>query len=81
MPDNQASEKYELLEAMGAEVRKVPPVPFANQTHFFHQARKLAEANGWCWANQFENPPTATSTTRRRARSSGSSATARWTCW
>lgn len=55
MPDNQAKEKYELLEAMGAEVRKVPPVPFANENHFFHQARKLAEANGWWWANQFEN--------------------------
>ncbi|MFO0599641.1 MAG: cysteine synthase A [Myxococcaceae bacterium] len=56
MPDNQAREKYEFLEAMGAEVRKVPPVPFANENHFFHQARRLAEANpGWWWANQFEN--------------------------
>ena len=56
MPDNQAREKYELLEAMGADVRKVPVVPFANENHFFHAARKLAEANGWFWANQFENP-------------------------
>lgn len=57
MPDNQAREKYELLEAMGAEVRKVPVVPFANENHFFHQARRLAESNaGWFWANQFENP-------------------------
>jgi cysteine synthase A len=57
MPDNQAREKYELLEAMGAEVRKVPVVPFANENHFFHQARRLAETNaGWFWANQFENP-------------------------
>ena len=56
MPDNQAKEKYEFLEAMGADVRKVPPVPFSNENHFFHQARKLAEANGWFWANQFENP-------------------------
>ncbi len=56
MPDNQAKEKYEYLEAMGADVRKVPVVPFANENHFFHQARKLAEANGWFWANQFENP-------------------------
>ncbi|MBS1985652.1 MAG: cysteine synthase A [Bdellovibrionales bacterium] len=56
MPDNQAREKYEFLEAMGADVRKVPVVPFANENHFFHQARKLAEANGWFWANQFENP-------------------------
>jgi cysteine synthase A len=59
MPDNQAREKYELLEAMGADVRKVPVVPFANENHFFHAARKLAEANGWFWANQFENPANA----------------------
>ncbi|HEY1089362.1 MAG TPA: cysteine synthase A [Archangium sp.] len=56
MPDNQAREKYELLEAMGADVRKVPVVPFANENHFFHAARKLAEEHGWFWANQFENP-------------------------
>jgi cysteine synthase len=55
MPDNQAREKYEFLEAMGAEVRKVPVVPFANENHFFHQARKLSEEHGWFWANQFEN--------------------------
>ncbi len=55
MPDNQAREKYELLEAMGVEVRKVPVVPFANENHFFHQARILAEKEGWFWANQFEN--------------------------
>jgi cysteine synthase A len=55
MPDNQAREKYEILEAMGAEVRKLPVVPFANPAHFFHAARTLAEANGWWWANQFEN--------------------------
>ncbi len=56
MPDNQAREKYELLEAMGVEVRRVPVVPFANPAHFFHQAGALAAANGWWWANQFENP-------------------------
>jgi cysteine synthase len=55
MPDNQAREKYELLEAMGVEVRKVPAVPFANPNHFFHRARALAEEHGWFWANQFEN--------------------------
>lgn len=55
MPDNQAREKYELLEAMGAEVRKVPVVPFSNDNHFYHQARRLSETHGWFWANQFEN--------------------------
>jgi cysteine synthase A len=56
MPDNQAREKYEYLEAMGVDVRKVPVVPFANPGHFFHQARALSEQHGWWWANQFENP-------------------------
>ena len=55
MPDNQAEEKYSLLEAMGAEVRRVPAVPFANQGHFFHTAKRLGEEHGWWWANQFEN--------------------------
>jgi cysteine synthase A len=55
MPDNQAREKYELLEAMGVEVRRVPPVPFSNPLHFYHQARLLSEQHGWFWANQFEN--------------------------
>jgi cysteine synthase A len=55
MPDNQSREKVEALEAMGVDVRKVPPVPFADPRHFFHQARLLAEKEGWFWANQFEN--------------------------
>jgi cysteine synthase len=56
MPDDQAREKYQALEALGVEVRKVPPVPFANPNHFYHQARTLSEREGWFWANQFENP-------------------------
>jgi cysteine synthase len=56
MPDNQAAEKYSLLEAMGAEVRQVPAVGFANPNHFFHTAKRLGEEHGWWWANQFENP-------------------------
>ncbi len=56
IPDNQASEKYALLEVLGAEVRKVKPVPFANQDHFYHQAKRIAaETPGAFWADQFEN--------------------------
>ncbi|WP_095991746.1 cysteine synthase A [Cystobacter fuscus] len=55
MPDNQVREKYEYLEAMGAEVIKVPAVPFSNPSHFYHRARALAEERGWVWMNQFEN--------------------------
>lgn len=56
MPDNQSSEKYETLRALGAKVIAVPPVPFANENHFYHTARRLADAQpGAFWANQFEN--------------------------
>lgn len=55
MPDNQAREKYEYLEALGAEVRKVPVVPFANPNHFYHSAKTLAAEHGYFWADQFEN--------------------------
>lgn len=56
MPDNQAEEKYSMLEVLGAEVRKVKPVPFANQDHFYHQARRIAaETPNAFWADQFEN--------------------------
>lgn len=56
MPDNQAQEKYDLLRALGADVRTVPSVPFANPNHFFHAAKKIVdETPGAVWANQFEN--------------------------
>jgi len=56
MPDNQASEKYETLRALGAEIIAVKPCPFSDRKHFYHQAKALAEAEpGSFWANQFEN--------------------------
>jgi cysteine synthase A len=56
MPDNQAVEKFQTLEALGAKVIKVAPVPFANPNHFYHTAKKLAEDTAHSfWANQFEN--------------------------
>ncbi|MCM2280478.1 MAG: cysteine synthase A [Bdellovibrionaceae bacterium] len=56
MPDNQAQEKYDLLCALGADVRTVPAVPFSNPNHFFHAAKRIAEETpGAFWANQFEN--------------------------
>ena len=57
MPDNQAREKYEILEMLGADIRRVPPCPFSNQAHFYHTARRISEElPGSYWANQFENP-------------------------
>jgi cysteine synthase A len=56
MPDNQASEKIDVLRAYGAEVRAVPPAPFVDERNFYHQARRLAAATpGAIFADQFEN--------------------------
>lgn len=56
MPNNQAPEKYETLKALGANLVTVDPCPFANQNHFYHTARLLAESTPSAfWANQFEN--------------------------
>jgi cysteine synthase A len=56
MPDNQSPEKYQLLEALGAEVRKVPVVPYSNPAQYQHQAGRLAqELPNAVWSNQFDN--------------------------
>lgn len=57
MPDNQAPEKYEILEALGVELHRVAACPFSNENHFYHTAKRMAEAKPQSfWANQFENP-------------------------
>src|SRR5690606_2058861 len=56
MPDNQSPEKYHLLQALGAEVRKVPAVPYSNPAQYQHQAGRLAaELPNAIWSNQFDN--------------------------
>jgi cysteine synthase A len=56
MPDNQSPEKYRLIEALGAEVRKVPAVPYSNPNQYQHVARRTAEEMpNAIWANQFDN--------------------------
>jgi cysteine synthase A len=60
MPDNQAREKYQMLEALGAEVRAVKPCPFSSSDHFYHRAKQIAaEIDGAVWADQFENTANA----------------------
>ncbi len=57
MPNNQSAEKYQVLNALGVELITVDPRPFANQNHFYHTARRIAEERPQAfWANQFENP-------------------------
>ena len=56
MPDNQAAEKYQIIEALGAQLRKVPAVPYSNPNQFQKVAGRLAqELPGAIWANQFDN--------------------------
>jgi cysteine synthase len=56
MPDNQSQEKYQLLEMLGAEVHKVPVVPYSNPNQYQKVAQRLAASlEGAIWSNQFDN--------------------------
>ncbi len=56
MPKGQAVEKERLIELHGAELRLVDACPFANENHFYHTAKRIAEQNeNYWWADQFEN--------------------------
>ena len=56
MPDNQSPEKYRLLEMLGAEVYKVPTVPYSNPNQYQKVAERLAASlPGAIWSNQFDN--------------------------
>jgi cysteine synthase A len=56
MPDNQSPEKYSLIEALGAEVRRVKTVPYSDPNHYQKVAGRLAgELPDAIWANQFDN--------------------------
>ena len=56
MPDNQSPEKYALIEALGAEVRRVKAVPYSDPNHYQKVAGRLAdELPDAVWANQFDN--------------------------
>ncbi|KAL1919372.1 uncharacterized protein VTP21DRAFT_2065 [Calcarisporiella thermophila] len=61
MPDDQAKEKYELLEKLGATVEKVRPVSIVDPNQFVNLARRRADEFGkgegmgeGFFANQFE---------------------------
>jgi cysteine synthase A len=62
MPDNQSAEKVNLLKTLGAEVRVVPTVPYANKDNFQKQAGRFAATlDNAIWANQFDNTANALS--------------------
>ena len=61
MPKGQSLEKQRLIELYGAQLKLVDPCPFADDNHFYHTARRLAENNAdFWWADQFENTANAT---------------------
>ena len=55
IPETQSVEKMELLRNLGAEVRPVPAKPYKDPDNYIHIADRLADENGWFWANQFDN--------------------------
>ena len=56
MPDNQSEEKVSLLKTLGAEVRVVPTVPYADEENYQKQAGRYAKTiENAIWANQFDN--------------------------
>ncbi len=60
MPDNQSPEKFQLLEALGAEVQRIKAVPYKDPNHYQKVAGRLAqEIEGAIWANQFDNTANA----------------------
>ncbi|MDN7125170.1 cysteine synthase A [Pseudidiomarina sp. 1APP75-32.1] len=60
MPNDQSPEKERMIRLHGAQCKTVDPVPFRNDNHFYHTARRLAESrDDYWWANQFENTSNA----------------------
>lgn len=57
MPKGQTLEKERMISLFGGALQLVDPCPFANENHFYHTARRIAESDPkrYFWANQFEN--------------------------
>lgn len=57
MPNNQSPQKVATLGMYGAKVELTKPVPFKDESHFYHTAGRIAASDPkkYWWANQFEN--------------------------
>jgi len=56
MPNDQAKEKLDALDRLGAVVKLVPPASIMNSEHYVNVARKIAASiPGAFFTNQFEN--------------------------
>ena len=55
VPANVSQEKIDFARTLGAEVIVCPVVPFSDERHYYHLAKRLAESTpGAVWGNQFE---------------------------
>ncbi|WP_254563321.1 cysteine synthase A [Oscillatoria sp. HE19RPO] len=56
IPETQSQEKIDTLTTLGAEVRKVPAVPYRAPNNYVKVSGRLAEEmDNAIWANQFDN--------------------------
>src|SRR5918994_863633 len=61
MPETQSQEKKDMLRLIGADLRLVPALPYADPGNYVRYSETLAnelaemEPNGVIWANQFDN--------------------------
>lgn len=56
IPETQSQEKMEALRTLGAEVRPVPAVPYADPNNYVKLSGRVAsEMENAIWANQFDN--------------------------
>ncbi len=56
IPETQSQEKIDTLITLGAEVRKVPAVPYRDPNNYVKLSGRIAqEMDNAIWANQFDN--------------------------
>jgi len=55
MPETQSQEKKDMLRLVGADLRLVPAVPYADPGNYVRYSERLAVELGAVWANQFDN--------------------------
>jgi cysteine synthase len=56
IPETQSQEKIDLLRTLGADVRTIPAVPYADDNNYVKMSGRIAnELDNAIWANQFEN--------------------------
>ena len=55
IPETQTEEKKDFLRQLGARVVEVPAAPYKSENNYQKVSKRLADALGGVWANQFDN--------------------------